>query len=163
MNYWPVSNSSIVVFNWRFCIIIRLLLVPHIHCCCWNRVWSMLINVCLPSQWIGENRSRSPPLRGRLTMTLHTEQVTKTSKTNVVDEWLTLMLRIREVPGSNLGPVAVYDDWGFRGFTQFIEATAGIIPQIRPRPLPTKSFPINHHSLITVSSTLYTLVTEKAS
>jgi hypothetical protein len=40
---------------------------------------------------------------------------------------------------------------------------ACMVPKIRPWPLPTKSFPIHHHSLITLSSTLDSLVTEKAS
>jgi hypothetical protein len=35
--------------------------------------------------------------------------------------------------------------------------------QVRPRPLPTTSFPIHNHSLIILSWTLYSLVTEKAS
>jgi hypothetical protein len=35
--------------------------------------------------------------------------------------------------------------------------------KIRPRSLPTKSFQIHHYSLVTLSSTLYGLVTEKAS
>jgi hypothetical protein len=33
-----------------------------------------------------------------------------------------------------------------RGFPESLQANAGIIPKIRPRPLPTKAFPI-HHSL----------------
>jgi hypothetical protein len=28
-------------------------------------------------------------------------------------EWLTFLIRIREVPGSNLGPQTGYPDWGF--------------------------------------------------
>jgi hypothetical protein len=35
--------------------------------------------------------------------------------------------------------------------------------KIGPLPLPTESFPIRHHSRITLSSTLYSLLTEKAS
>jgi hypothetical protein len=33
-------------------------------------------------------------------------------------------------------------------FPQFLQANAGMVPKIRQRPLPSKSFPI-HHSLIT--------------
>jgi hypothetical protein len=29
-----------------------------------------------------------------------------------------------------------------RGFSQSLQANAGIVPKIRPRPLPTKSFPM---------------------
>jgi hypothetical protein len=35
---------------------------------------------------------------------------------NVVAEWLTPLLRILEVPGSNLGPQIGYLDWGFPWF-----------------------------------------------
>jgi hypothetical protein len=35
---------------------------------------------------------------------------------NVVVEWLTHLLRIREVPGSNFGPETGYPDWGFSRF-----------------------------------------------
>jgi hypothetical protein len=51
----------------------------------------------------------------------------------------------------------------FRGFPQSLQAIDWIIPKIRPRPLAKKSFPIRHHSFITPSSTLYSLVTEKSS
>jgi hypothetical protein len=36
--------------------------------------------------------------------------------TNVVVEWLTLLLRIREISASNIGPVNDYPDWGFSWF-----------------------------------------------
>jgi hypothetical protein len=42
----------------------------------------------------------------------------------------------------------------FRGFSQFLQANAAMVPSFRPRPIPTKSFQIFHHSLITLSSTL---------
>jgi hypothetical protein len=37
-------------------------------------------------------------------------------KPNVVVKWLTLVLRIREVPGSNLGQQTGYPDWSFSWF-----------------------------------------------
>jgi hypothetical protein len=37
---------------------------------------------------------------------------------NVVVEWLTLLFRIREVPGSNLSTETAIVTEGFRGFTQ---------------------------------------------
>jgi hypothetical protein len=37
----------------------------------------------------------------------------ETVSPNVVVEWLTLLLRSREVPGSNLGPEVDYLGWGF--------------------------------------------------
>jgi hypothetical protein len=36
---------------------------------------------------------------------------------NVVVEWLALLLRIREVPRSNLGPETGYPNWGFSWFS----------------------------------------------
>jgi hypothetical protein len=47
---------------------------------------------------------------------------------NVVVEWLTFLLRIREVPGSNLGPEAGYLDRGFCGLSQSLQANSGITP-----------------------------------
>jgi hypothetical protein len=38
---------------------------------------------------------------------------------NVVVEWLTLLLRVPKVPGSNLGLEVVYPDC-FRGFLQYL-------------------------------------------
>jgi hypothetical protein len=46
---------------------------------------------------------------------------------NVVVEWFTL-LRIREVPGSDLDPETDYPDWGFCGFPRSLQANAGIVP-----------------------------------
>jgi hypothetical protein len=40
-----------------------------------------------------------------------------TLKPNIVTKWLTLLFRIREVPGSNLGPEAGYLDWEFSWFS----------------------------------------------
>jgi hypothetical protein len=36
---------------------------------------------------------------------------------NVVVEWFTLLLRVQEVPGSNLDPETGYPDWGFSWFS----------------------------------------------
>jgi hypothetical protein len=36
---------------------------------------------------------------------------------NVIVKWLTLLLRIQEVPGSNLSPDTGYHDWGFLWFS----------------------------------------------
>jgi hypothetical protein len=43
---------------------------------------------------------------------------------------------------------------GFRGFPQSLQANAGIVLKVIPRPLPDESFPIQHHSLIILPSTL---------
>jgi hypothetical protein len=45
---------------------------------------------------------------------------------NVVVEWLPLLLRIREVPDTSLGPKTGYPDWRFRGFPQSYHANDGI-------------------------------------
>jgi hypothetical protein len=79
-------------------------------------------------------------------------------KPNVVVEWLTLLLRIREISTTLTG----YSDLGFSWFSSVPgEFRAGTLNE--PRPLPTKSFPIRRHSLVPFSSTLSSLVTEKAS
>jgi hypothetical protein len=49
-----------------------------------------------------------------------------------------------------------------RGFPQTLQENSRTYLKIRPRLLPTKSIPIDHHSLI-LSLTLYSLVTEKES
>jgi hypothetical protein len=45
-----------------------------------------------------------------------------------VIEWLTLLLRILEVPVSNLGPETGYPDRVFPDFSQYLEANSGIVP-----------------------------------
>jgi hypothetical protein len=47
---------------------------------------------------------------------------------HVVVEWLTPLLRILEVPGSNLDPGTGYSDWVSFGFPQFLHANFGIEP-----------------------------------
>jgi hypothetical protein len=42
---------------------------------------------------------------------------------NIVVEWLTLLLRIQEVVGSNLGAEAIYPE-GFLGFPLSLQANA---------------------------------------
>jgi len=70
------------------------------------------------------------------------------NSTTVMVEWLTLLFRIWEVPGSDFG----YPEL-FSGFTQSLQANVGIIPQIKPRPLSSTSFPM-HLSLILSSDTI---------
>jgi hypothetical protein len=74
---------------------------------------------------------------------------------NVVAEGLTLELRIREIQGSNLGQETRSPEF-LRSFPQFVQASAGIVPKIRPIPLTSTSFPL-HHSLSPLNSTLYNL------
>jgi hypothetical protein len=81
--------------------------------------------------------------------------------TNVVVEWLTLLFRIREVPGWNLGPETDYPE-AFRRFPQSLQANAGKTTSFRPQPLPPTFFPINH-SRTTPSFDAIQRVTEKAS
>jgi hypothetical protein len=47
---------------------------------------------------------------------------------NVVAECLTFLPRIREVPGSYIGPEIGNTDWGFSCYPQFLQANAGIVP-----------------------------------
>jgi hypothetical protein len=62
-----------------------------------------------------------------------------------------IIFRILKVPGSNLGPEIGYPGWEFHGFLQSLQANAEKAPEIRPRQLPSISFPI-HYSLIIPSS-----------
>jgi hypothetical protein len=47
---------------------------------------------------------------------------------NVLYERLTLFLCIQDVSGSNLDPRIGYHNHGFPGFSQFLQAYAGIVP-----------------------------------
>jgi hypothetical protein len=38
------------------------------------------------------------------------------------------LLRIWDVPGSNLGPGTVYADWDFCGFSTFLQTNSGTVP-----------------------------------
>jgi hypothetical protein len=46
---------------------------------------------------------------------------------NIVIEWLTLLIRIREFPVSNLWPETGYPDWSFCGFSQYLRENLGIL------------------------------------
>jgi hypothetical protein len=78
---------------------------------------------------------------------------------NVVVDWLTILLHIREFPASDLGPETGYDD-RFSWVTSL--APGNTVRQIRPRPLPSTAFPI-HHLLITIYFDAMVRATEKAS
>jgi hypothetical protein len=68
---------------------------------------------------------------------------------NVVVEWLTILLRIWEVPGSNLE--TGYPCWGFSWFFSVPTGEFRISTlKLGPRSLAFKSFP-NHHSPISLS------------
>jgi hypothetical protein len=56
-------------------------------------------------------------------------------------ERLAILPHIREVPETG------YPDCGSSGFPQPLQANSRIVPQLRPRPLPSISVQI-HHSLI---------------
>jgi hypothetical protein len=47
---------------------------------------------------------------------------------NVVVEWLTLMLRTLDVPGSNLAPETGYRVRVFCNFPQSLQANVGLVP-----------------------------------
>jgi hypothetical protein len=48
--------------------------------------------------------------------------------TNIVVQWLTPLVSIWEIPGSNLGPETGYPDWDFRVFLQSLQMNVGIVP-----------------------------------
>jgi hypothetical protein len=46
---------------------------------------------------------------------------------NIMVEWLTLLLRILELPDSNLGPETSHPDGGFSWLSQSLQANSGIV------------------------------------
>jgi hypothetical protein len=68
---------------------------------------------------------------------------------NIMAEWLTLLLHIYEVQGSNLGPETRYPEV-FMIFLSPYRQMSGKNHKIRPCLLPSKFFAI-HHSFITLS------------
>jgi hypothetical protein len=111
-----------------------------------------------PSPWPGSNPQPLGPVASTLTIT------PPRRLPNVAVEWLTLLLRIREVPGSKLGPGDRLSRLRF--FVVFLSPPGECRDKcltIRPRPLPTISYPIHHYSFNTLLSMLYSLVSEKAS
>lgn len=62
-------------------------------------------------------------------------------------ERLALLLRGREKSGSNLGPRPINVTEFFRGMLQKLQKNAEIVNEIRPRPLPSTSFPICYSSV----------------
>jgi hypothetical protein len=63
-------------------------------------------------------------------------------------KWVAL-LYIREVLGSYPGPQAALWTGGFRDCTRFLQTNAEIVPKIRPRPIPSASFPISNQPIRT--------------
>jgi hypothetical protein len=67
---------------------------------------------------------------------------------NVVVQWLALLPLIREVPGSSLGLMTCYSDWGISCFPsvppgKFQDSTFNWL-----RPLPSTSFSIHHSPIM---------------
>lgn len=58
-------------------------------------------------------------------------------------KWVAL-LHIRVVLGSYPDTRAALRTGGFRGCTRFLHTNAEIVPKIRPRPIPSASFPISN-------------------
>jgi hypothetical protein len=63
---------------------------------------------------------------------------THTHTHNVVDEWLKLQLRIREIPSSNLGPKTGYPSWGFSWFSSAPPGQYLEFGHVRFLPYPTQ-------------------------
>jgi hypothetical protein len=96
-----------------------------------------------------DGKSKNLNLRENLKGRSHFRDLGLDGRTNVMVEGLTLLLRIRKFPGSNLCPETWYPKC-FRGSSQSVQANAGVVPEIRPRALSSTSFPF-HHSRITLS------------
>jgi hypothetical protein len=84
-----------------------------------------------------------------------------TVSSNVVVELLTLLFRILEIPGSNIGSETGYPEV-FRGLPQSLHENAGTVLKIRHQPFPSTSLHFTIHSS-PFHSTLYTVcVAEKS-
>jgi hypothetical protein len=176
MNAWPSSNTSIVT-NWAVCMDLHrenrtlIALITAAMCptssqlgnwitCC---VWSAFCTAATFTE-TGSRASRSLSCSTRLRFFLNklhrlfhgcyiirTYAQTNEYSPSVMVEWLTLLLRIREVPSSKLGPMTGYLDWGFSWFYSAPEGKIlGKYFKIRPRPLTLNTFS-NHNSPITSS------------
>jgi hypothetical protein len=64
----------------------------------------------------------------------------------VAVEWLILLLHVREILGSNLGPETGSSRRGFLGFPQSFHSNTGIVPSVKPQPLPSISLPMYYLS-----------------
>jgi hypothetical protein len=64
---------------------------------------------------------------------------------NLVVEWLTLLLRIRELPGSNLGPETSIPDWGVSWLSSVPPGEYRKYLNIRPRPPASKPLQVIIH------------------
>jgi hypothetical protein len=63
---------------------------------------------------------------------------------NVAVEWLAFLIPSGRVPGSNIGPETGDSD----AFRDHIQGNDRIVPQIGPRPLPSKSLSIRYSLII---------------
>jgi hypothetical protein len=66
----------------------------------------------------------------------------------LVVEWVPLMLCVRAVLGSHPDLETGYPNWGSCGVPQSPQSKAGILPQNRPWPLPSRSFLIHYSPII---------------
>jgi hypothetical protein len=111
-----------------------------------NPIWSLQFPALSLQAW--RWRQYISPISIYLRKYTSPKPQTSSLSPNVVVKWLTLLLHIQEVPGWNLGPETAYLDWSFSYFFsvlpgEFRDSTL----KIRPRPLPTKSLPIQHSSV----------------
>lgn len=85
-------------------------------------------------------------LRERLVENVHSKIITsRRLLIGIPAECLAHVLRIPDVLGSNSGPETDNLDEAFCGLAQSLQANDMTMPQIRSRPLPTISFPINYY------------------
>jgi hypothetical protein len=69
-------------------------------------------------------------------------------KTKGTVEWLSLLIRIKEVSDSNFGLETGYPYWILSWFFSVSPGTAMIVSEVRPPPLPFTSLPIHHLPVI---------------
>lgn len=135
-------------------------------CVCYMRTSSSPISLLVTKEPTREtDHSLAPSAEARQTCTTPPVRAAKcfrrpavlTSTTRVqshqncfalVVKWVA-MLHVREVLGSYPDPRAALRTGGFHSFARFYHTNAEIAPTIRPRPIPSASFPISNHPIRT--------------
>jgi hypothetical protein len=149
---WNFRFSRRRVWNLVFCDVLHgstsqktlnLIVMRHISWLHWQKETCRCVPPC--TLVLNAAKDESDLSRTKLsvncpwTVTLRSEVVSTNSYTyysirpkipqqNVVVAWLSLLLRIQEVPGWNLIPKTAILTEAFRVFSQFLQASAGIVP-----------------------------------
>jgi len=100
-----------------------------------NRVWELV-----PSNDIGVGGAYWP----RPTWSHVAVWQSHSASQNDADQCSEPLLRILQVPGSNLDPYTSYSHLWVAWFSTVPPGIAGIVPEVRPRAFPSTAFPITY-------------------